>query len=262
MGSKDTSEAERGPQPDGYAGHSARSPALLARAGSTDPPRTARRAADGGEAQRLCQASGSARERGDSLRQRAGADVPPASCRRAPGAGSRARRPRRRAGAGPPRRTPSRAAAARGPRPAARRRPGTPRRGVIWLGRPGQDVAAAGAAVADHDAGPAQVAEDRLEELARQVWRMASVSTDTGAPSSTGRLGQGEQGPDGVVRLRRDVHGSECGPSRRPGRCTRAGRPDAPSGQALSRSGRRPAAGGCRCRPRRTPRRRRCRSRG
>src|SRR6185436_14002471 len=68
----------------------------------------------------------------------------------------------------------------------------------------------------DHDAGAAQVAQDRLEELAwqrlaarqrvhrdRNAWRRCRMCL----------LGQHEQCPDGVVGPGRDVHRVDCGSS-------------------------------------------------
>ena len=67
----------------------------------------------------------------------------------------------------------------------------------------GQPVAALGAPLAGHDAGPAQVGQDRPEEAGRQALLAGQV---LGRLRRPGR-GQREQGPDAVVDLGRDVHG-------------------------------------------------------
>ena len=73
------------------------------------------------------------------------------------------------------------------------------------LGVAGQAVAALGAALAGHDAGPAQVGQDGAEEPGRQPLLLGQGLG--GLRRSRG--GQGEQGADAVVDLGRDVHGAE-----------------------------------------------------
>ena len=67
----------------------------------------------------------------------------------------------------------------------------------------GQPVAALGAPLAGHHAGPAQVGQDGPEEPGRQALLPRQVLGRLRRPG--GR--QGEQGPDAVVDLGRDVHG-------------------------------------------------------
>ena len=94
---------------------------------------------------------------------------------------------------------------------------------VISAGRPGERVAALGAALAAHQTGPTQLAQDRLDELARQG---LVADHDVDLDQIGLARGQAQQGPHRVVGLGRDLHaailsGPSGGVALAPGRISR-----------------------------------------
>ena len=78
---------------------------------------------------------------------------------------------------------------------------------VISLGRAREPVAALGAALAAHEPALAQVAEDVLEELRRDLLRVRDrVRLRQLVLAGDGQL---DRGAHGVVDLRGDAHGAE-----------------------------------------------------
>ena len=79
---------------------------------------------------------------------------------------------------------------------------------VMLPAGPGQAVATLGAPLAGHDAGPAQVGQDRSEESRRKALLPGQVLSGLGSAGG----GEREQGADAVVDLGRNVHDRDSAP--------------------------------------------------